>query len=67
MDNELKPCDCTLPMMFTYQTVVGFFIKTTIMCCHCRKKVTRLTEKGAVKAWNRRVNDGTSDCKPQEI
>lgn len=30
-------------------------ISTTICCLCCDKKVTRLTTKGAVKAWNKIV------------
>jgi hypothetical protein len=51
-------------MPFAYQTFfLGIPIATTIKCVWCRTKITRLTKKMAIKAWNkcwnRRANDGT--------
>lgn len=49
----VKSCNCEIPMMFGYKTFYGLFETTTIMCCFCRRKRTRFSEKSAIKAWNR--------------
>ena len=55
----MKLCNCDCPMNFAYKTYfLGIPISTTIMCVFCRAKVTRFTEKAAVKAWNKRVERG---------
>lgn len=57
-NSELKPCNCDCPMPWGYKTYfLGIPISTTINCVWCRIKITRPTEKMAVKAWNRRATD----------
>lgn len=50
-------CNCDCPIPFSYKTYfLGIPISTTISCIWCRARVTRLTEKAAVKAWKKRFN-----------
>jgi hypothetical protein len=50
----VKPCNCEVPMMLPYKTsFLGIPICTTILCCYCRRKITRFTEKQAIEAWNK--------------
>lgn len=54
--DKLNPCNCDCPMTMAWKSFfLGIPISTTIMCVFCRRKVTRFTEKQAVKAWNRRT------------
>lgn len=53
----VKPCNCEIPMTLPYNRFFfGIHIGTTILCCHCRRKVTRITEKKAINAWNKEVS-----------
>lgn len=57
--DEVKPCGaCEFGPLLTPLVVdtycMGIKISTTIMCTCCYKKVTRITQKRAIKAWNRR-------------
>ena len=55
--HEVKPCNCDLSMILPYKTsFLGIPIGTTILCCWCRRKVTRLTEKKAIEVWNKKVS-----------
>lgn len=59
--DKVKHCGCEYGlfiMPFAYDTSFLNCIKltTTIVCTCCGKKVTRLTKKGAVKAWNRKIS-----------
>lgn len=59
---KLKPCNCDYPMQFAYDThFLGIKIATTICCVWCRIKVTRPTERMAVKAWNKYWNRSATD------
>lgn len=50
-------CNCDCPILFSYKTYfLNIPISTTISCIYCRARVTRLTEKAAVKAWEKRFN-----------
>ncbi|MBO5969377.1 MAG: hypothetical protein J6S14_12855 [Clostridia bacterium] len=58
--DKVKHCGCEYGlfiMPFAYDTYFLNRIKltTTILCTCCGKKVTRITKKGAVKAWNRKI------------
>ena len=59
--DKVKPCGCEVGpfiMPFSFDVIFSNRIKltTTILCTCCNKKVTRLTKKGAIKAWNRKVS-----------
>lgn len=57
MSGEIKPCNCEIPMVLPYNRFfLGIPIGTTILCCYCRRKVTRFTEKKAVQEWNKAVS-----------
>ena len=60
MPNELKPCKCgAYPFVCTtYFLSLRFPLFHTAECLYCHKKVTRLTEKSVIKAWNRRADNG---------
>jgi hypothetical protein len=54
--DEIQPCNCEIPMMLPYtSSFLGIPIGTTILCCYCRRKITRLTKNQAIKAWNKEV------------
>lgn len=57
MSGEVKPCNCECSMILPYNSFFfGMHISTTILCCYCRRKVTRFTEKKAIDAWNKEVS-----------
>jgi hypothetical protein len=54
---KVKPCNCEISMILPYNRFFfGIPIGTTILCCHCRRKVTRFTEKKAIEDWNKEVS-----------
>lgn len=60
MQNELKPCNCGDTYRFAWET---HFLTSKlplwhgIKCLSCGKKIIRITKKGLIKAWNRRVDN----------
>ena len=58
---RVKPCGCAEMELNGSQTYFAWIpIATTIYCESCGVKVTRMTRKMAIKAWNRRVSDAES-------
>ena len=58
---RVKPCGCAEMELNGSQTYFARIpIATTIFCESCGKKVTRLTMKRAIKAWNRRGKNAES-------
>jgi hypothetical protein len=60
--DKVKHCGCELGlfiMPFSFDTTLLNRVKlsTTILCTCCGNKVTRLTKRGVVKAWNRKISE----------
>ena len=55
--DELKPCPfCGFPQIALYPRHNGFNFK--VYCFNCSAQLYRGTEKEAIEAWNRRVDNG---------
>ena len=67
-ETELKPCNCSCPLPWAYETwFLGIKTAFTISCVWCGKSITRPNKKMAIKAWNKCWNRRADNEQREDI